>query len=394
MRQNTPPRGVNGRIASALALGVMLGLGIGMTLAGRNAGCGDGAATAHVDNADVVPAAVHDAVPVVVRKEKASRWTVSSAGRANMPPFSSPRVDALAIRRTMLATEGFEESACLAHRKAIPVHARALDLVKVVAAEQSPSLMCVIYTYSKHHDAARAAVETWLPRCDGALVLSDANDTSINAVAIPHEGPEEYNNIWQKTRANWRYVCEYYLGDFDYFIFGGDDIFVLPDNLKRYLATDDGIRTANENDEPLFLGRRFKQNGNWDRLFNSGGAGYVLNRPALKLLYESFDQPFCQPHLKGFWEDVMVAQCLKKKAKLLPRDTRDDRGRERFHPFTPGQHLTIKSGPSDWYSKYSIELKEGEDCCSPDSVAYHYVKPDLMRHMDALLHRCERDNSR
>jgi len=35
--------------------------------------------------------------------------------------------------------------------------------------------------------------------------------------------------------------------------------------------------------------------------------------------------------------------------------------RERFHPFTPGNHLTyrIPKNP-DWYAKYNPELKEGE----------------------------------
>ncbi|KAJ8600665.1 hypothetical protein CTAYLR_007429 [Chrysophaeum taylorii] len=309
-----------------------------------------------------------------------------------MPPFRAPRVDATAMRSSRAPPLPAE--ACADHRRAVPVHAKALDLITVeTALATDPSLLCIIYTYGKNHPAAKVATETWLPYCDGALVLSDVNDTDVRAVAVPHEGPEEYQNIWQKTRANWRYVSEYYLDDFDYFVFGGDDMFVLADNLKRYLASPE-VDDRNARGDPLFLGRRFKQNNNWDRLFNSGGAGYVLNRPALKLLYDSFDHPDCQPHLKGFWEDVMVAQCLRKRSggNLLPYDTRDLAGRERFHPFTPGQHLTYRARPDsrDWYVRYSIDLKQGPECCSTQSVAYHYIKPDLMRHMDALLFRCPR----
>ncbi|KAJ1455133.1 hypothetical protein M885DRAFT_441469 [Pelagophyceae sp. CCMP2097] len=270
------------------------------------------------------------------------------------------------------------------------MHVKALDLVHLSPEPASPTVMCVIYTYSKNHlTSAAAAAQTWLPRCDGALILSDKNDSL--AVAVPHEGPEEYSNIWQKTRANWRYVYEYYRDDFDYWIFGGDDLFVVPQNLKAYLATPE-IRAQNDRGDALFLGRRFKQNGNEDRMFNSGGAGYVLNKRSLTLLYDALDQAFCQPHLHGFWEDVMVAQCLKKgPARLLPYDTRDARGRERFHPFSPGQHYTYsppgeRSG--DWYPKYSIDLKFGDECCSPESVAYHYIKPDLMRQMDAVVFKC------
>lgn len=40
------------------------------------------------------------------------------------------------------------------------------------------------------------------------------------------------------------------------------------------------------------------------------------------------------------------------------------------------------------YAKYSIELKEGYECCSPEAVTFHYVKPDLMPRMQALLYDC------
>ena len=39
----------------------------------------------------------------------------------------------------------------------------------------------------------------------------------------------------------------------------------------------------------------------------------------------------------------------------------DSCSRERFHPFTPGQHLTYRIPPinPDWYTKYNPELKIG-----------------------------------
>lgn len=313
---------------------------------------------------------------------------------ALMPPFGgAPRMDPALAKRHLMA-EPLDREACATHRRSVPTHARALDLVTVSPApEDAPTLLCIIYTYGKKHPAARVAFETWMPRCDGALVLSDTNETDL-AIAIPHEGPEEWGNIWQKTRANWRYVYEYYLNDFDYFVFGGDDMFILPSNLKRYLASEDVRHASKDGTYPVYLGRRFKANGNPDRIFNSGGAGYVFNRAALMLLYDNFDQGTCQPKLKGFWEDVMVAQCLRKAQPSIDAfDTRDPQGRERFHPFQPGHHLTYRPTPNDWYVKYSIDLKFAEDCCSPESVSYHYVKPDLVLHMDSILHRCPKSES-
>lgn len=341
-------------MTSALAVSVTIGCSVGAILTTRpDRPAADDASqhtlrtTAPVDSQNV-PSASAD---VISKEESAvsrvdeqlpkrrATLELTRAGRKaeDMPPFSAHRPDVRAIRTTQLENRMLDASECDAHRRAIPVHAKALDLVAIhPPPADSPMLLCIIYTYQKHHEAASVAVKTWLPRCDGALVLSNADDPLSFAVAVPHEGPEEYDNIWQKTRANWRFVSEYFLNDFDFFIFGGDDLFVIPANLKSYLASSK-IAIADQNNEPLFLGRRFKQNGNWDRLFNSGGAGYVLNRSALKLLYDNFDRPFCRPHLRGFYEDVMVAKCLKEASNgaVLPLDTRDDEGRERFHPCVP-----------------------------------------------------------
>ena len=168
------------------------------------------------------------------------------------------------------------------------------------------------------------------------------------------------------------------------------------ENLRLYLNSDEIPRAAHPPDSggkerPLFLGRRFAQGGNRERMFNSGGAGYVLNRAALEVLAENaLDNPQCQPHLKGFWEDVQVANCLKKAAGVLPYDTRDELGRERFHPFTPANHLAyrIPRSGKDWYAQYSIDLKEGAECCSARSVSFHYVKHELMPKLHALLYDC------
>ena len=86
----------------------------------------------------------------------------------------------------------------------------------------------------------------------------------------------------------------------------------------------------------MFLGRRFQiPNG---QLFNSGGAGYVLNKAALKLLADNLDNQKCRPHQHVFAEDVNVAHCLAVNG-VVPYDTRDANGGERFHPFTPGNHM-------------------------------------------------------
>jgi glycoprotein-N-acetylgalactosamine 3-beta-galactosyltransferase len=73
--------------------------------------------------------------------------------------------------------------------------------------------------------------------------------------------------MWQKVRSIWRYVHAYYADVFDFFIIGGHDLYVLPQNLRDHLATysrnssatvrsHDNGRHRRADYPPLFLGRR------------------------------------------------------------------------------------------------------------------------------------------
>ena len=50
---------------------------------------------------------------------------------------------------------------------------------------------------------------------------------------IKHEGPEDYENMWQKSRAIWKYINFHYRDDFDWFVLGGDDVFLIVENLRQ-----------------------------------------------------------------------------------------------------------------------------------------------------------------
>jgi len=259
-------------------------------------------------------------------------------------------------------------------------------------------IFCLVYTIATNHDRIPAIRETWGQKCDGFMVGSDVTDRELGTVHIPHEGPEEYNNIWQKVRAMWSYIYDNYYEEYDWFHIGGDDLYVLVENMRLYLESEEIQLAANGGEYlptkkptkqlPLFLGRRFKEQGNENRIFNSGGSGYTMNKAALKaLVVDGF--PTCMPHLHTFAEDVMVAQCFRNKLEVYPYDTKDENGGERYMPFAPSHHLTYKipkNKSSDWYANYSIDIKTGLDHCAAKSVAFHYIKGDLMKRMHALLY--------
>jgi glycoprotein-N-acetylgalactosamine 3-beta-galactosyltransferase len=98
------------------------------------------------------------------------------------------------------------------------------------------------------------------------MVASNKTDVSINAVDIPHEGPEEYFNIWQKVRSIWDYVYDNYYDDYDWFHIGGYDMLLIVENLRLYLESDEIkaaahgghlIHSVNRTHQvPLYLGCR------------------------------------------------------------------------------------------------------------------------------------------
>ncbi|RYG98747.1 hypothetical protein EON65_51050 [archaeon] len=65
--------------------------------------------------------------------------------------------------------------------------------------------------------------------------------------------------------------------------------------------------------------------------------------------------------------------------------------RERFHPFTPGHHLDYRppANGDDWYVKYNPNLKLGYDCCSAQSVSFHYLPPPMQQKLHNYVYNCE-----
>jgi glycoprotein-N-acetylgalactosamine 3-beta-galactosyltransferase len=283
----------------------------------------------------------------------------------------------------------------------------------------APRILCMVYTMEgAHANRIRAIRETWAGGCDGFLAFSTKSDPRIPAVSLPHDGPEEYNNMWQKVRSIWSYVGNHFLDDFDFFFQGGDDLYVLPQNLRNYLKN-----AVADPEQDFFGGRRCDSNCLQRRVlflslssltsnaliwcsysfrqtknvyFNSGGAGYVLSRGTLrKYVTQGINHELCTPHKHTAQEDVEIAQCLRKVFNVGLIDTRDEQGRERFHPFAPGTHYTWKPPKPperDWYEDYNVEwpVKLGKDCCAPDSVSFHYVKkPAMVRHLHSLLYHCD-----
>lgn len=137
----------------------------------------------------------------------------------------------------------------------------------------------------------------------------------------------------------WAYIYDNYYEDFDFFHIGGDDLYVLVENLRLYLESEEIQTAANggiylpdgseTSQTPLFLGRRFAYQGDMNDIFISGGSGYTLNKASLKgLVTEGLTNVF--PHAHTFSEDTMIARLFRKKFGVVPYETKDEAGGERY----------------------------------------------------------------
>lgn len=86
-------------------------------------------------------------------------------------------------------------------------------------------------------------------------------------------------------------------------------------HMLQYLLSD-GIKRAaggltNGGSNPMYLGRRMQAFGESSRMYNSGGASYLLNQASVGLLGGHLDDGACRPHTEKPWEDVLVRYCVR-----------------------------------------------------------------------------------
>ena len=209
--------------------------------------------------------------------------------------------------------------------------------------------------------------------------MSTQSDSSLPAIGL--FAPEGRDYLWGKTKAALKYIHNYHLNDADWFLKADDDTYVIVENLQSFLH---GQNPA----EPVHFGRRFKADN--PNGFMSGGAGYVLSKEALvRFIRDALPhRHLCKWGHKGM-EDIELGQCLDNVG-VYAGDSRDHFGGERFHPFTPEDHLIpgwIKHN-HDWFYILNFYPRiEGPGCCSDSVISFHYISPNTMYVLDYFVYR-------
>jgi glycoprotein-N-acetylgalactosamine 3-beta-galactosyltransferase len=132
-------------------------------------------------------------------------------------------------------------------------------------------LLCLTYTISQNHDAVRNILGTWGSKCDGYLAFSNLSDPSISTIRLSpnNEWEEKYDKIWEKLVAIWTVIGETIIDDYDWFIVGGDDLYVIVDNLRSLLQSRRVVNLSRNGSKPIYLGRNLRKNSYLK--FASGG---------------------------------------------------------------------------------------------------------------------------
>eukprot|EP00112_Aurelia_sp_Birch-Aquarium-sp1_P000630 Seg1058.21 transcript_id=Seg1058.21/GoldUCD/mRNA.D3Y31 product="Glycoprotein-N-acetylgalactosamine 3-beta-galactosyltransferase 1" protein_id=Seg1058.21/GoldUCD/D3Y31 len=222
-------------------------------------------------------------------------------------------------------------------------------------------ILCWILTSPKTlRTKGKAVKETWGKRCNKIIFMSSEDVPSYPSINLGV--PEGRENLWGKTRAAFKYIYQNHLNDADWFLKADDDSFVVVENLRHLLS-------KYSPDDPHFFGRWFVPFGG----YNSGGAGYVLSKKSVRLFMKAMNNPWKCPE-KYFAEDVAIGNCLALY-DVHPEDTRDEHGRQTFHPYAIEYHfIPGYIGQNDWlhsYDKYPVQI--GPNCCSDHSITFHYV---------------------
>jgi hypothetical protein len=181
------------------------------------------------------------------------------------------------------------------------------------------------------------------------------------------------------------------LDDYDYFYLSGDDTHLIVENLRRFLYETE--QTHDVTTTPIFMGSKIKAKR---KVFNGGGAGYLLNRVALqRLVRDAF--PKYLVHARQSSEDRFVARCLQQ-LHIYPLDTVDALGQQRFNCMNSdfigrfdGKAGYFKEIYQDWGQRHGY--KKGVDLVSEQSISFHVLRTptQMKRHHAILYESCPAD---
>jgi len=251
-------------------------------------------------------------------------------------------------------------------------------------------LFCALYTYSGRVHFTDAISETWGRKCDGLLFASDNHSNETGHVLLKSNSRRgfSYKSMIQRVRTMLAYLYDNFLDDYDFFHLSGDDVFMIVENMKEFLASDKVKQWDEVPDQYVFAGF-WMQMG--DKFYLGGGSGYTISRKALKAYVEGPLQT-CETGMEGSAEDlVLMGICLNNfTSKLIY--TADSSGAHRYHQ-SPVWGMYRQQGVKKALGAMQRNAKipqhfEKHAYTSNSSVTFHrHERPLELRRLELLLYK-------
>lgn len=231
-------------------------------------------------------------------------------------------------------------------------------------------MACFVLRSTSAADKVRSeTVKTlWGSECD-YLEFIDSNTKYIQVDWV-----EGRSTLAHKSFRGWMYMYEKYGPEsdltlpVDFFLKADLDTYIIGTNFRPYLAKFKA-------QEPHYIGRQFRYKSSYDFV---AGAAIILSRASLQRfkVASTNELSSCgrQSYGPAQYEDVALGRCLRELG-ILPHNTRDGLGRERFMVFDPDDVYNVTFGRlhDGWYPSHSYTPHFDRRCCSSDAVVFHRI---------------------
>jgi glycoprotein-N-acetylgalactosamine 3-beta-galactosyltransferase len=232
-------------------------------------------------------------------------------------------------------------------------------------------LVCIVLTTeNSFQNRAIVAWKTWTQKCDKTLFACNCSNFAINKnytdIPFLHLNiTENYNKMDVKVIQTLNETYKIYNKNYYWFLLVDEDTYVFVDNAKRFMSKINQTL-------PETYGLNFKMTIKGG--YHSGGAGVLFTPESMKRIVNSIHKGICNDSV--VFGDLLVGLCSERSNVTLGNSL-DELGRERFHAIN--MRTSYKGPPQDWlYSYCSNTPKFGKECCSEQSITFHYTSPQKM----------------
>ena len=179
---------------------------------------------------------------------------------------------------------------------------------------------------------------------------------------------ESYNRMGEKIIAMYSQIYNNNDLNYDWFILADDDGYLFMDNFYKFVADKDTT-------QPIMYGTLLTvvvPGG-----YITGGPGIILTKESMLRLSKKMSAKECYADKYG---DVTIGLCANKLGIGMV-EVKDDKNSYVVHNLSPE---TMYHGP---LPDFMLETTNrtgvfGKNCCSIDSIGFHYVKPHEMYKID------------